>query len=372
MFKKNGIVWNRFIFSGLESTTGAEQLFFIELEMLNAGLAFDNPVLGFKTRTKISEDDLQYVLAGTKAAHDLQAESIVMPSYIVVRAGMFGKDAKQLCGYYLLKNVSGGFKLSPIEVGKCVFTDDKISGELSCSQEELQSHPEYMCDVGIMRWDLRYEIHHAFPAGYKQKNELWLPCGAQAMFAGSVSFDNCEYRVVPKSSCGYIDVNFMRTLSVPFFHLSSSNLTSRISGKTLFNSCFAVQGMYHGYLALSVKLEDVNIVVPARESRNMAIPMWSCAEMPADEEGEKLHWSVSADTKKWVVDIDVMCYTSQLFVRNIELPEGKRKMMKLLAGGTGVGEVRLYRHVGKNLEIIEDAHIAGALCEFGQVEESEL
>jgi len=90
--------------------------------------------------------------------------------------------------------------------------------------------------------------------------------------------------------------------------------------------------------------------------------------MPADEEGEKLHWSVSADTKKWVVDIDIMCLTKALFVRNIELPEGGRRIMKQLVGGSGTGEIRLYRHVGKNLELIEEAHAANVLCEYGQLE----
>jgi hypothetical protein len=93
--------------------------------------------------------------------------------------------------------------------------------------------------------------------------------------------------------------------------------------------------------------------------------------MPPDEEGGKLHWSVSADTKKWVIDIDIMCPVKELFVRNIELPEGGRKIMKQLVGGTGTGEIRLYHHVGKNLELIEDAHIADALCEFGQPEAPE-
>ena len=33
--------------------------------------------------------------------------------------------------------------------------------------------------------------------------------------------------------------------------------------------------------------------------------LYQQANVPADEEGERLHWSVSADTKKWVIDIDI-------------------------------------------------------------------
>jgi tocopherol cyclase len=367
--KKNGAVWRRFIFNGLEADTGRERMFFVELEMVNPFLSPDEPVLGFKERTKISEEDFQYVLAGTKAVHELLAESFVNPSYIAVRAGIFGQNAKQLCSYYPVKQTKGGFRSGNVEAGKCIFTDDHIRGEISCSSSELYRHPEYFCDSGVISWDLQYEILYSFPAEYTKKTDIWIPVGARTAFAGTLTFDGHEYHILSKTSGGYIDLHAGRTFSLPWIHMSSSTLTSLISGRTLFNSCFAVHGLYENQLAVAVTLEENSIVIKAGRSRRKVNPVWECTQMPADEEGEKLHWSVSADTKKWVIDIDIMCLTKELFVRNIELPEGGRKMMKQLAGGTGTGEIRLYHHVGKkNLELIEDAHIANALCEFGQLE----
>ena len=60
-----------------------------------------------------------------------------------------------------------------------------------------------------------------------------------------------------------------------------------------------------------------------------------------------------------------------MYVRSIEVPEGKRKVLKMLSGGTGSGEIRLYKRIRKNLELIEQAHIAGCVCEYGQLEEPE-
>ncbi|MBQ9630835.1 MAG: hypothetical protein IJR49_04540 [Treponema sp.] len=369
--KKNGISWIRFVFSGLETDTGSERLFFIELELLNPYLSPDKVVLGFKNRVNISEDDLQYALAGTTAAHNLHAEAIRTPSYVVVRAGCLGSGAKQLCSYHPIKDSGNSFKLLPFNVGTFTFSDEAIVGEISYTESEINAHPEYLCDSGAMSWDLRYAIQHSFSAGFDKSGEAWIPCGARVNFTGSVTVDGSEYRVVPKSSYGYIDINFAKTLPIPYFHISTSNLTSLITGKTLFNSCFTVQGLYNDAVSTSIRLEDSEICINAQNTRVLK-SVWKCSQSPQSEDEEKLHWSLSLDTKKWVVDIDVFCNTSQLFVRNIELPEGNRRVMKILSGGTGTGEIRVYRHVGKNLEIIENMHIAGALCEFGQVEEGSL
>ena len=95
--KKNGLnIW-RFVFNGTEKITGRERKFFIELSMLNSGLSPDEAVLGFKARVNISAEDLQNVLAGSVSAKNIQSESYVVPSYIVLRAGVLGPEAKQLC-----------------------------------------------------------------------------------------------------------------------------------------------------------------------------------------------------------------------------------------------------------------------------------
>ncbi len=63
-------------------------------------------------------------------------------------------------------------------------------------------------------------------------------------------------------------------------------------------------------------------------------------------------------------------HTWSALKRNIEYPEGGRKLMKLIAGGDGTGEIRLYKCLRKDLELIEHARIGKALCEFGQPDDS--
>lgn len=366
--KKNGIVLSRFIFNGTDVASGEEKHFFIELEFLNAGLQ-EEPVLGFANNASLSSDDLQYALAGTLSAKELQYETLETPSYVAVRAGYFGKGAKQICAYTSLKNCSAGFKISQTEVGPCIFNDEKISGSIEVSERDLRMHPEFLCDAGTASWELEYKIESAFQHVYEEKLCSWIPFACKASFTGNIIFDNHHYRVNAKSSCGYADVNFCETLPEPFFHLSASNLTSHITGKTMFNSCFAVHGLQKNALAIIVKFEDLTVALPLDVKSKSQKTLWTCQTMPNENDDEKLHWSVSGETSKWIIDIDITCAASLLFVRDFELPQGKRKVLKLLSGGHGNGEIKLYKRIGKNLELVEDAHVAGALCEFGKLDD---
>ena len=74
--KKSGVNTWRYVFTGVENTTGQERRFFIELSMLNPFLSPSEPVLGYKNRVKIQPEDLQNVLAGTISAQKLETENI--------------------------------------------------------------------------------------------------------------------------------------------------------------------------------------------------------------------------------------------------------------------------------------------------------
>lgn len=366
--KKSGVNLWRFVFNGIESTTGLERKFFIELSMVNPGLSPLEPVLGFKTRVKISPEDLQNVLAGTASAQKIQSEALVAPSYVVVRAGVLGAGAKQLCSYHASKDVAISAKDFEIEAGRCFFSRDKLIGVISCSQNDLSVHPEYLCDAGTVSWELRYEIQYDFPKGYCGRDRTWLATGARTVFSGTVKIDGKEYRVVPKKSFGYIDRNWGRTFPESWVHFSSSCLTSLISGMTLMHSNFAVQGVYDGRVSVLSDFEGKPVLLAADAPKRAFETIWDCVQMPADQDGEKLHWSVSATNKSVVVDVDVFCPTNQLYVRSWELPEGGRRILKILCGGGGSGEIRIYRRIKRQLELLEHAHIANALCEFGQIE----
>ncbi len=369
--KKSGLnVW-RFVFNGTEKVTGQERKFFIELSMLNPGLCPNEAVLGFKARINISAEDLQNVLAGSASAQSIQSESYVVPSYAVLRAGVLGADAKLVCAYSASKDVSVSSKSFCIQGDKFSFDDEKLSGRIDCSPGELQEHPEYQCDSGSLSWELRYEIRRDFDKGYSGKDCFWAPTGVRTVFAGNFTIDGKVYEVIPKKSAGYIDRFFGKNVVFPWVHLSSGVLTSIISGKTLTDSSFAVQGAFENQVSAIVDLEGKSVSFEAKKSKTSNGSVWNFSEMPENNNEENLHWSVSLSNKSYVVDIDVFCPARQMYVKSIEIPEGNRNVLKMLCGGTGTGEIRLYKRFRKNLELIEHAKIASALCEYGQLEKPE-
>lgn len=369
--KKNGVNTWRYVFTGIENATGQERRFFIELSMLNPSLSPSEPILGYKNRVKIQPEDLQNVLAGTISAQKLETENIETPSYVVVRVGSFGAGAKQCCLYSSIKNIRNNPKNFEISVETCFFSADRLIGHIDVSPGDLQNHPEYMCDSGMISWDLHYEIRKDFEKGYKTKNYSWFATGTRSVFAGSITIDGKVYNVIPKKSFGYMDRNYGKNTSYPWVHLSSSNLTSIITGKTLQESSFVVQGIYDGRVSVIVDFEGNQVAFEAQKSLRSYETHWNFTQSPENDSQEKLHWTISVHNKKYVIDIDIFCIAPLMFVRSFELPEGNRNILKVLSGSEGTGEIRLYKRIHKNLELIEHAEIAGALCEFGQKEEPE-
>ena len=62
--------------------------------------------------------------------------------------------------------------------------------------------------------------------------------------------------------------------------------------------------------------------------------------------------------------MDVFCPASEMLVKDYWLSDGS--LLKVLCGGSGSGEIRLYKQVKKSLELIQHAKILGASCEYGQ------
>lgn len=365
-FRKNGFGTYRFFFTGYEKYTNTARAFFLEVCMLNQGIASDAPVLGFASRIKFDEAELQYALAGTDAAKSLMSEQLVQPSYAVMRVGCFGHGAKQMCDYYSASKVK--FSMIPFEIniGECVFAKNNLTGKVFCEKEIAFEHPEYFCQSGSASWDLKYIIKYdGYKGGYNGKDAKWFPIGMAAYFSGAITFDGIEYTVTGEKSHGYIDFAAGKTYPLPLMHLASSNLTSLITGKKLSDSCFAAHGSYDEKISVLLRLDLLGINFFAEKSGRKFSNKWKCMIMPDETDGEKLHWSASVSDKNWILDIDVFCPSADLFVREFELPEGERKTAKVLCGGTASGEVRLYKQIRKTIELIEHVHVENVLCEYG-------
>lgn len=370
--KKFGINYWRFFFNAIDQNSAAEQMFYIELEMLNPWLSPDQAVLGYKSRVSIKAEDLQYALAGTESATGLKTETIVQPSYCAIRVGKLGKTGKQICYYFPIKQAAFNTKNFEITAGGNLFSETALKGEISVSENTLREAPEFMCDAGSASWDLTYIPNKLLDNGFNNKNYRWFPAGLNTTFKGTIVFDGNEYNVEPARSYGVMERYWGKTLMEPWFHISSSNLVSNITGKTLLGSSFNVQGVSEGHVSFTACIDETEIIF-AQDSSNKYQDMWQCTQMPEVEEIEenRLHWSVSIHNKAWIIDIDVFCKINELTNRNIELPEGQRKVLNLLQGGSGTGEIKIYKRIKNDLEQIEFAKINSCICEFGHLEQSE-
>lgn len=372
--KKIGINYWRFFFNGKSKTSGVEETFYVELEMLNPWFSPAETILGFKPRIKIKEDDLQYALAGTSSAHNLQSEKILTPSYVAIRAGKLGDSPKQISKYIAVKNIKFNSKPFEIITGNQKFTENELTGEISISNEENKIHPEYLCDQGMAKWNLKYDIIKECLDGYENQTDKWFPVGMRSCFSGEIEFDGVTYTVVPQKSSGYIERYWGKSFNEQWFHLSSSNLSSLISGSTLFNSNFAIHGVFNESISFIGDFEGNDITFCADNIKRGDFTVWNCQESPEpDEDGDKtLHWSVSLNNKLWVIDIDIYCKVKYLYNRKFELPEGKRNVLNLVQSANGTGEIKLYKKIKNDLEQIEYARITNAICEFGHTEEGEI
>ena len=374
--KKNGFDRWRLVTAGVDAVTGEERNFFIEFYVVNPGLSPDECVFGFKSRPAVSAEDLQYALAGTQAAQTLQSERFVQPSFVMVKAGLFAHGGKHINAYYPSSQLKSGHTDFILKVGgegreSCELTDSSTYGSVSISDAELAVHPEYLCQAGRISWNLHFEKLIGFTPDYRGKGIHWASFGARTDVEGKIVVDGREYVVTREKSFGYVDKNWGKSFTTPFFHLNASDFTSIINGKKLENSCMAVQGVYNNALSVLTSIEGRSVEFHADRHRKYSIK-YECTEMPEDEDGIQLHWSVSVNDRKRVVDIDIFCNTEDMFVRDYESPEGGRRVLKVLGGGTGHGELKVYNRIKKNLDLIEYVRIANAVCEYGSLDTPEV
>ena len=374
--RKQGFDRWRLVTCASSVSTGEECTFFIEYYFLNPFISPEECNLGFKSRYGKTAADLQYALAGNPGGSSVPVESYVQPSFVMVKAGVLKTDGgKQINNFIPFNKVHFGkndciFYIGSSDKPRVILSDDFTHGQVSLTPHELTEHPEFLCSAGKIEWELRFETKVCFNKDYKSPEISWNCLGSSCLFAGSINLDGEKFIVNPKTSFGYYDKIFGREFVNPFYHLNASNFTSIISGKKLPFSCVAVQGEFKKTLSILTCLEGEKIEFNALKPKTYEVT-FECSKMPQDGGEPRLHWSVSVHNKKYVIDIDIFSSTDSVFVRDYECPEGNRRLMKILGGANGNGELRLYKKIHKTLELIEHVRIENAVCEYGNVESAE-
>ena len=230
-FASQGYDWWWHSFTARNAETGEERPFFIEFFTCNPALGGMDPVLG-----QLPENQEM----GRK------------PSYLMVKAGTWGKDHAQLHRFFGWGNVEmRGKEPFHIAAGDCFVSDRETFGSVSLTKEESEANPEYMCDWGEITWNLKIYKDTAFNVGYGASTPLraakafemyWHAEGMKTLYEGEITYNGVKYVVDPLNCYGYADKNWGKGFTSPWVWLSSNNLTSNLTGKQLKDSVFDIGG----------------------------------------------------------------------------------------------------------------------------------
>ena len=201
---KCGYDWWWHSFTAHHAKTGDEKAFFIEFFLCNPASGGDEPVFGQLPKNRANG---------------------VKPSYLMVKAGAWGKDAAQLHRFFGWKEcrVDWGVPYA-IEADDCFVTETETHGSVEVSAEDAAAHPEWMCESGSMRWNLRMDKQIAFNVGYGASEPMrdaqafemfWHAEGMKTAYAGEVIWNGETYLVTPETSCGYADKNWGKDFTSP-------------------------------------------------------------------------------------------------------------------------------------------------------------
>ena len=345
---EKGYDWWWHSFTGHHAKTGEEKAFFIEYFLCNPLHGSDKPSFGRLGET---------------------------PSYLMVKAGSWGEDAAQLHRFF-------GWKQAEIDMGipfviradDCYASEDRISGSVMVSEEEAASHPEYMCESGSMKWDLKVNKKVAFNVGYgagRLFRELqlfemfWHAEGMKSEFEGEVIWNGERYVVTPQTCYGYADKNWGKDFTSPWVWLSSNNLTSEITGKKLKDSVFDIGGGCPkvGPIALKRKLLSAFWYEGKPYEFNFS-KFWTLCrtEFECTETDNQIIWHVDQRTWKHRMIADITCEKQDMLLVNYKSPDGAKRHNRLWNGGNGKGTIQLFE--GERL--IDRIHAENIGCEYGE------
>ena len=356
--RSHGYDWWWHSFTAQDAETGTDQPFFIEFFICNPALGGDTPMLGQLPENRA---------AGKR------------PSYLMVKAGGWGKGACQLHRFFAFKDVRM-HEDAPyqIEVADCLASETHLKGSISISPEEAAAHPEWMCGAGEMFWDLTVEKQIAFNVGYGASKPLrdaeafamyWHAEGMKSAYSGTVTWNGRRYTVTPEKSFGYADKNWGRDFTSPWVWLSSNCLVSKKTGQLLQNSVFDIGGgrpkIY--FVPLDRRLLGVFYYEGREYDFNFSkLHLMVKTSFSFEEREDLAVWHVRQENIHAVMETEVFCRKAEMLLVNYEAPDGSKKHNRLWNGGTGWGTVRLYDKRDGGLELVDEVEATHIGCEYGE------
>ncbi len=359
-FRKQGYDWWWHNFTGIDENTGEEKTFFIEYFTVNPALGGKEPVLGQLQENKLN---------GKK------------PSYLMVKAGWWGKDKTQLHRFIgwddvkLSANKKSGFILHAKD---CACTETTLCGSVDISQKDCAEHPEYMCDAGSMSWNLSVKKVVTFNVGYgagslfrslKAFEMYWHAQGIKALYSGTVTANGKKYIVKEQESFGYADKNWGSNFTSPWVWLSSWDVYSKTQKKRLDNTAFEIGGgcpVSFGIHLNRKLLGEIWYEGKGYEFNFSKFWTGSKTFFECEETETEIIWHVVQETRKAVLDTRIKCEKKDMLLVNYEDPLGQKRHNRLWNGGTGNGTLMLYKKQGKKKILLDEMIVKHVGCEYGE------
>lgn len=343
----------RHMFAGRNVRTGGEKVFFVDYYIINPGRGDYSPVFGEK--------------------------GIRKPSYLMISAGCFGEDSKQVNRFFGTRFVETHEDELRIIAEDCILSDDAIRGHAEVSLAEVQDHPEYLSDEGRISWQLRVKRLKPYNTGYgaskyaRKMNAFGFYrhiAGRKTLYSGTVFIDGDEYDVTPKECFGFSDKYWGSEFPTPVFRLAGCNMESKLTGLPLSNSSFAVWGGLEKAFGISLgekvtgalNYEGTEIEFNFSGHRLLTEGKFKCFE-----KDNALIWKVHfTNLKGFTMDIAVKCKLSELLSMNLEAPCGTKNYDRLQSGGTGYGTIKLYKRVNGRSRLVDYIKLGNVYCGYGE------
>jgi len=355
--EKEGYDWWWHNFTAYNRETGDSKTFFIEYFVCNPGLGGKQAILGQLPMNQIKN---------------------IKPSYALIKVGAWGKNAKQIHNFYPISEFSCPADSLNVKIGKCTLGETHMKGECNITNREVVEHPEYMCDAGMMSWDITINKKIAYNVGYGASTFLrkinafemfWHAEGIKTEYSGVVVLDGIIYDVIPYKSFGYADKNWGSDFTSPWLWISSCNMKSLVTGKRLNNSAIEAGGGKPKVLGVAL---DRKILIGMFYEGKMYEYNFSKIFMRTKVyfnfcEGERFNaWSIKASNKNSIMELELKCCKDEMILINYEAPSGKKLHNKLWNGGTGFGQIKLLKKCGKEKILIDHIEMKNAGCEYGE------
>lgn len=352
---KKGYDWWWHSFTGVNVRTGEQKSFFIEYFIVNPALGQEKPVFGQLGNNR--------------------------PSYVMIKAGCWGKDARQLHRFYPIKDLLIQENELKLQVGDCSLSETSMRGSVYITEEQSMEHPEYMSDYGSMSWDLKVNKKVAFHVGYGASRFFrvlnafemyWHAQGMKTEYEGTVYLNEDEYRISYETSYGYADKNWGSDFTSPWVWLSSCNLFSKISGKKLQNSVFDIGGGRPKVFGIPMERKLLSVFYyEGKDYEFNFSKFWTKTKtkFTCKETEDKILWRVITKNRDALLDVKISCKKSEMLLINYEAPNGRKLHNRLWNGGTGIGEIKLYDISNGKKVLIDDILAKNIGCEYGEYDE---